>query len=199
MDEKEINYYRKQIIKTENINKVYKNGGQRIYEITHNENLTPEEIESLTPEEIERHYKNIEEYYKEENKKPDSLKEKKYEEDWKVWPSHKELSVSNFGRIKLNKAIEGKYKEGAVLAQKDEGYLKGKLYIEDYETIENAFGFKFGLVQYVYQIVAETFLSGNEMRGKDVHHISNDGYDNRPQNLMFVSREDHNKIHKKST
>lgn len=51
---------------------------------------------------------------------------------------------------------------------------------------------------YVYQMVADAWLEGytyNPKTNKQIHHITNDGYDNRPENLILVSATEHEKIH----
>ena len=50
---------------------------------------------------------------------------------------------------------------------------------------------------YVYQMVADAWLEDyiyDETEGH-IHHITNDGYDNRPENLILVSATEHKKIH----
>ena len=50
---------------------------------------------------------------------------------------------------------------------------------------------------YVYQMVADAWLEDyiyDETEGQ-IHHITNDGYDNRPENLILVSATEHKKIH----
>jgi hypothetical protein len=78
--------------------------------------------------------------------------------------------VSNFGRIRLNDKI---------LEQNNDepGYLKvhGKC---------------------VYRYVAETWCNPPaNTKDWEVHHITNNGYDNRPANLIWVTEEMHQKIH----
>jgi hypothetical protein len=81
-----------------------------------------------------------------------------------------QYEVSNYGRIRLN---------GEILEQKEEkkGYLKVKS-------------------DYVYRWVAETWCNPPaNTKGWQVHHITNNGYDNRPANLIWVTEEMHQKIH----
>ena len=47
---------------------------------------------------------------------------------------------------------------------------------------------------YVYRLVADAWLVRPERGRWAVHHISNDGYDNRPENLIYLPRP-HNAIH----
>lgn len=119
------------------------------------------------------------------------------EEHWRPYDDHgykkiKELEVSNFGRVKITDTT------GTYIAQQveknypDEALNKGMLgrngigwlIIKKYRGLN------------VYRLVAETWLEklNNHNDGWHVHHITNDGYDNRPENLIWMSNEDHNKI-----
>lgn len=51
---------------------------------------------------------------------------------------------------------------------------------------------------YVYQIVADIWLEKpSNASGLRVHHITNNGYDNRPQNLVWVTEAEHKILHDK--
>lgn len=56
--------------------------------------------------------------------------------------------------------------------------------------------------KYVYQIVAKTWLIKPQNSCSDctyeVHHISNDDYDNRVDNLIYLNEYEHSKINHKS-
>ena len=49
----------------------------------------------------------------------------------------------------------------------------------------------------VYKLVAMAFLGKDEYEGDRsvIHHIDNNGYDNRPENLIWLTREEHKQIH----
>jgi hypothetical protein len=48
----------------------------------------------------------------------------------------------------------------------------------------------------VYKMVAKVWLGHRNGDVFDVHHITNNGYDNRVENLILVEESDHrNKIH----
>ena len=47
----------------------------------------------------------------------------------------------------------------------------------------------------VYELVAQTFI-GPRPAGAIIHHKSNDGWDNRPENLVYVSADAHSEIHR---
>lgn len=101
-----------------------------------------------------------------------------------VFKTHKtriNLEASNYGRIRYNYQI---------VKQKDETPDKKGWLI----PCENIPGYK-----YVYQIVCDIWLGFNPGRDGNYfhrHHINNNGYDNRPENLIWVSKEDHREIHK---
>ena len=46
----------------------------------------------------------------------------------------------------------------------------------------------------VHQLVADTFIP-NEENKTDVHHLNRDKKDNRVENLVWLSKEEHSKIH----
>ena len=48
----------------------------------------------------------------------------------------------------------------------------------------------------VYKLVAMAFLGKDEYEGDGsvIHHIDNNGYDNRPENLIWLTEEEHNQI-----
>jgi hypothetical protein len=84
---------------------------------------------------------------------------------------------SNFGRIKYNEEIIPQIQESA----KNYDYLQ----------------IKFPVTEYVYRIIARAWcekpLNVNETLC--VHHINNNGFDNRSFNLIWVSQTIHNEIH----
>ena len=90
------------------------------------------------------------------------------------------LEVSNYGRVKIN----------------------GEIRVADLEDKENN-TFKHGLVLYInsdwnkkgiHRLVKETFDPIIDMDKYDVHHLNNNGNDNRLENLIWVTKEDHRKI-----
>ena len=103
-------------------------------------------------------------------------------EIWKNFPLDKKYSVSNLGRVKF---------EGKIQAQVDETDTKtgkpkiGYLVLEDKNLRRD----------YVYSMVAFTFLDKIEGDGYQVHHITNNGYDNRSENLVLLTQEEHSYVH----
>lgn len=109
------------------------------------------------------------------------------DEEWKFHPEGK-YEVSSLGRIK--------YKE-EILPQCDKGEQKGWLIIGKSHSAD---GVKLNTTKYIYRFVAETWLekdfSQSENLGRwEVHHISNDGYDNSIDNLIWLRQKLHQEIH----
>lgn len=105
---------------------------------------------------------------------------KKYSPNGKGKKYHEieEMYVSDMGRIKF--IING---ESKIIEQND-NILEGYLRLTDYP----GFG-------YVYRLVAEKWIE--EIPPKSVvHHIDNNGYNNKAENLIIVTPEQHAKIHK---
>lgn len=102
----------------------------------------------------------------------------------------KDFLVSNYGRIKHRSPIDGEYH----LVYQDEddcdlykGYLKPQKYIDGsvYKGSKN----------YSYHFIAYGFFK--ELYGEklDIHHINNNGYDCRPDNLILLEPREHSKAH----
>jgi tetratricopeptide (TPR) repeat protein len=102
--------------------------------------------------------------------------------------SEKDVEVSNLGRIKHGDCILEQYDP------QNNGYL-----FVDIKSMEKTVSEK------VYRLVAETWLEKPDykeplkdiksFRYNTVHHISNNGYDNRMENLMWVTEWQHAMIH----
>lgn len=105
------------------------------------------------------------------------------DEKWVEIEGWEKYSASNYGRIKLTNTNE-------ILKQYDEigryGYLKLDL---DKDGVTHS--------EYVYTIIAWAFLGKGkiENNGKHVHHIDNNGYNCRPENLILVDSKQHSFIH----
>lgn len=100
-------------------------------------------------------------------------------EVFRKYPHNKNIEVSNLGRIKIdNKIIE---------QWDDHQNGKGWLYVKIKHIIDYP--------EFVYRFVAETWCQcPNILEEWEVHHISNNGYDNRPNNLLWVRKEWHGQI-----
>lgn len=102
-------------------------------------------------------------------------------EKWVVLEGWNKYSASNYGRIKLTATNE-------IIKQYDEtgryGWLKLDLE-KDGVTHSN----------YVYTLIAYAFLGKRNGDGKHVHHIDNNGYDCRPENLILLTSGQHSYIH----
>jgi hypothetical protein len=96
------------------------------------------------------------------------------------FPDFSEIKVSNLGRVMY---------KGEILTQEPESernydYLWVK--VPDYKWIK------------VYELVAKTFLlksNPEPQKYRIIHHISNNGFDNRVVNLLYVTCEQHTDLH----
>lgn len=113
--------------------------------------------------------------------------ETKEDEEWKFLTNqyYTKYAVSNIGRVAFLDS-DGLYH---VLEQDDKdskGYLRldplGKFSVD--HQIE------------VYKLIAMGFLGKQIGDGYDVHHRINDGYNCRKENLILLTREQHNKVHR---
>ena len=113
------------------------------------------------------------------------------EEIWKICPEKPGLQISNFGRVKIH--VKGNNK---IWLQKDKGDTIGYLILDDYKNIPGEYKDYISQFQYVYQLVARIWLGRHIEDGCvwEVHHITNAGYDNRPENLIWMKRCEHRKI-----
>ena len=105
-------------------------------------------------------------------------------EIWIDLPKWEKYSASSLGRIRWNKP-DGSYE---ILKQYDEKGRYGYLKLEPGKK---------GITQsdYVYTMIAYAFLGKRINDGKQVHHIDNNGYNCRPDNLILVDCEQHSEIH----
>ena len=91
-------------------------------------------------------------------------------------------SVSTYGRIKYN---------GSIILQDDEKDKYGYL-ILPHECNKNM-----SYNVHVYTMVAYAFLGKLPYDGKHVHHIDNNGYNCRADNLIVLDSEQHSYVHGK--
>lgn len=135
---------------------------------------TPHEDNWPTKQEIaEKKQEGMKRY----NAKEDNLPK----EEWRDVPNCGHYSVSSMGRAKY---------KGTIVLQDDAaqtGYLK--LDADKEMPVDHSVN--------VYTLVAKAFLGKKEGDGYDVHHIDNNGYDNRPENLILLTRTQHNAVHLK--
>lgn len=108
------------------------------------------------------------------------------DEVWKDLRDVKDLtkySVSNKGRVKF---------KGKLISQDDEARTYGYLVLDpenNYAGVSHSV--------HVYRLVAYAFLGlkpGDEKQ-RHVHHIDNNGYDCRPENLILLTAEQHSFVH----
>lgn len=103
-----------------------------------------------------------------------------FKEIWREVPDNKKYTVSNLGRIKLN---------GILVHQDDNnfnGYLKMTKTVEGKDSDNRS--------ENIYIFVAKAFFS-NYKEGIYVHHINNNGYDCRPENLILLEKGQHSIVH----
>lgn len=48
----------------------------------------------------------------------------------------------------------------------------------------------------LHRLLARTFFGEDYIKGKEIHHLNNNGFCNRLDNIILVSREEHAQIHK---
>lgn len=103
-------------------------------------------------------------------------------EEFKKHPEEN-VYVSNMGRVKSPDTLE-------ILDQFPDADEKKYDYL--YVRITSRRIYK----RLVYQLVAETWLENPDREQYSiVHHLTNNGYDNRVTNLMWVSKKQHYDIH----
>ena len=91
-----------------------------------------------------------------------------------------DIECSNLGRVKLG---------GEVLAQREQSDTSSGYLVLDKPGS--------GLTgKLVYQVVADVWVERPATTEKlEVHHLTNDGYDNRPSNLMWLPKSVHASVH----
>jgi hypothetical protein len=100
------------------------------------------------------------------------------EEEFKKHPEQP-VEVSNLGRIRYNGKILWQLPDEK--QQSPYGYLKVSINDDKY---------------LVYRLVAETWCERPDTNVYNtVHHISNNGMDNRVYNLLWVTKDQHRQIH----
>ncbi|MBP3710364.1 MAG: HNH endonuclease [Treponema sp.] len=92
--------------------------------------------------------------------------------------------ASNKGRIRWN---------GQLIKQDDE--LKGESKHIGYLVLDRERRYSVNHYCYVYTMIAMAFLGKKPDDGLHVHHINNNGYDCRPENLILLTRKQHAKVH----
>ncbi|MBQ4130508.1 MAG: HNH endonuclease [Alphaproteobacteria bacterium] len=114
-------------------------------------------------------------------------------ENWKPHPIYSGVEISDLGRVK----IDGEIKKLTEVTRSRAENLPITAEILKKRSDIGYVGVKVnGEWKLVYELVAETFL-GKRPEGTVIHHKTNDGYDNRPSNLMYVPSDDHlPKIHR---
>ena len=163
----------------------YNNRKYSLYELSLSANNYQGNHNSAYRELIQKKYSKI--YNCESETIPANLLEEVYglsesfKEIWREVPDNKKYTVSNLGRIKLN---------GILVHQDDNnfnGYLKMTKTTEGKDSDNRS--------ENIYIFVAKAFFSLEELHGKCIHHINNNGYDCRPENLILLTPPQHSKVH----
>lgn len=172
--------------------------------LKNNNVLSPDDVEKIKSLIVDT--QTINEYYFEK----DSIRDKTYklkqnaqdlsysfntedvfdEEAFKVYYRNSDLDlvieVSNLGRVRINDKIA---------AQADKNCQKvGYLQLEYCQKIKKAWDVI--PENYIYQMVAKVWLGVPDGENWVVHHITNNGYDNRVENLIWADKSLHDEIHK---
>lgn len=162
----------------------YNNRKYSLYELSLSANNYQGNHNSAYRELIQKKYSKI--YNCESETIPANLLEEVYglsesfKEIWREVPDNKKYTVSNLGRIRLN---------GVLVHQDDNnfnGYLKMTKTVEGKDSDNRS--------ENIYIFVAKAFFS-NYKEGMHVHHINNNGYDCRPENLILLTPPQHSKVH----
>lgn len=162
----------------------YNNRKYSLYELSLSANDYQGNHNSAYRELIQKKYSKI--YNCESETIPANLLEEVYglsesfKEIWREVPDNKKYTVSNLGRIKLN---------GILVHQDDNnfnGYLKMTKTVEGKDSDNHS--------ENIYIFVAKAFFS-NYKEGMHVHHINNNGYDCRPENLILLEKGQHSIVH----
>lgn len=155
---------------------------------------TPEEVRKFIKDKYAKIYN-----YPEEEIPVELIKEVYGSETKEIWAEvagykDKNYLVSNYGRIKHRPNKKEKYR--LVFQDEDQkdlykGYLKMKHYLNEPE-----FEFKGDQVNKCsYYFIAYGFFPALLDNKLDIHHINNNGYDCRPDNLILLEPREHSKAH----
>ena len=111
----------------------------------------------------------------------DNLPEEKWIE-LKDIPNYTRYTVSNWGRVKFG---------GEIIKQGDEQGRYGYLLLDPDKTKYITHN------TYVYTLIAYAFLhkGTKKTEGLHVHHIDNNGYNCRPENLILLTPAQHSYVH----
>lgn len=112
---------------------------------------------------------------------------------WAVIPNYSNYLVSNYGRIYSfkNKAIKNKkksFKKKHKRRKTIELYLMTRL-VDDNGVLSNSI--------YIHRLVAFVFCVNDDTEHKtEVHHIDVNPLNNKADNLVWLTPEEHREIHK---
>jgi hypothetical protein len=107
-----------------------------------------------------------------------------FDEVFKDCPYNELLQVSQYGRVKdksTDKILPQTIENNCLRVMDPRGEIEYFTGPRNYE--------------WVHRLVALTWLQNVPNYGSFVHHINDNGFDNRIDNLQWVSKEEHQKIH----
>ena len=105
------------------------------------------------------------------------------------WNTRVPYCVSNLGRIaKYEKEEKGVFIGKEILLQTDIKDKKGYLVIS-YDNNQEGLNH----TTCIYEFIANAFFG--DKKDKQIHHIDNNGYDCRPDNLILLTPRQHSKVH----
>ncbi len=111
---------------------------------------------------------------------------------------HIHIYASNYGRIKISgdkkacELLDTADKSGPINQEKFKKILAENKSVG--WLVARRVGYERGIGEFVYNLVADAWLPPRHL-GDQVHHITNDGYDNRPKNLILLSAMEHYMVH----
>ncbi len=108
-------------------------------------------------------------------------------EQFRPYPNDELIEVSNYGRVRINNEIIKQ------IDNFDEHPNGGYLWLDCPKYPQ----YHHNKLYYVYILVVDTWLGknpGTPGNWYHRHHINNNGYDNRPENLIWLTSEEHKQI-----
>lgn len=170
-------------LKLNNIKEINSKKNELYKDIEENDRFYKNTKKILDRQEIKEFYRLAKECYKNTKIRYDESLET-YVETWLPCNyfsdnnrhKNKIIEVSNFGRVKI---------DGQIKPQNDYKKDSGYLYIKELKADKK-----------VWTLVAETWIKKPETGcDLEVHHLSNNGYDQRPENLIWLRSSEHKFIH----
>jgi len=194
-NEKEFPYNIEDLKITKDENKANKDRKEIYERMRKDKPLFLNEDLKLSSNAISKHYEYVKEFCELVGIKYDEKQERTSEEwnELKEWKKYKNIKVSNLGRVIINEnliIIQKEKTEKKENSKGSQGYLV--LDKEKYKD-KNIYLPSMNM----YNLEVEAWIAPHPKDGCSwaVHHITNAGYDNRPENLIRLKWCDHVKVH----